>query len=294
MVDGWTCSRCSAVNTVTLFSCATCGAPRATTDSAPAAPPSTAPDEPRADDPRPDEATIAAGGIPGWTPPASEPPSGSSPTPGEPTAPATAGSEGWTPPSEWNRAPEAAAAVSGWTAPDGTVASGAGEVGKPPPLWRRIPLGWLVVGVFVLIGAVAGWYFNASRAPTGEITKSGDMQAVDLRVGDCFDLKDPSADTIEDVKAVPCTTEHEFELFFAGPMIDGEYPSDSAFESYVTANCHPAFATYVGKDLETSELDIYWMIPTDDAWRDGDRSVQCAAFHPRVHRLSQSLKGSQQ
>ena len=49
------------------------------------------------------------------------------------------------------------------------------------------------VAVIVGGGAVAGWYFNASRSSTGEITKAGDMTAADLRVGDCFDLKDPAA-----------------------------------------------------------------------------------------------------
>ena len=42
------------------------------------------------------------------------------------------------------------------------------------------------------------------------------MTAADLRVGDCFDLKDPAADEIDDVTAGPCTAAHEFEMFFVG------------------------------------------------------------------------------
>jgi hypothetical protein len=138
--------------------------------------------------------------------------------------------------------------------------------------WRRIPAGLLIGGALVLVGAIAGWYFNspyyanddlivgsvnASRSATGEpevapaeptqvraggatpdeIDELGDLNwdqiniddSVDLRVGDCFDLKDPSADQIEHVKAVPCTTEHEFELFYVGAMGRGSHPTDHAF-----------------------------------------------------------------
>jgi hypothetical protein len=96
----------------------------------------------------------------------------------------------------------------------------------------------LIAGALVLVGVFAGAYFNWSRSATGEpevapaeptqvrpgvatpdeIDESEDLNwdeinhdgSVDLRVGDCFDLKDPSADQIEHVKEVPCSTEHEF------------------------------------------------------------------------------------
>jgi Septum formation len=202
--------------------------------------------------------TPTAGGIPGWTPP-----------PWSPDA-AAGGIPGWTPP-PWS--PDAA---------------------DTRPFWRRIPVGWLIAGALVLVGAVGGWYFTASRSATGEIDKSGDLSVVDLRVGDCFDDKDPSANEIEDVKAVPCTTEHEFELFYVGAMGEGSYPTDDAFETYVTQNCNPAFGAYIGKAYDDSDLDIFSLFPTDDAWRSGDRTVQCAAYHPRIHRLTRSLRGTRQ
>ena len=130
-------------------------------------------------------------------------------------------------------------------APDGGHVAGApdGDQGAASkaaiPIWRRIPIGWLVVAVFVAGGAVVGWYFNASRSSSGEITKTGDMMAVDLRVGDCFDLKDPAANEIEDVTASPCTVAHEFEMFFVGSLPEGAFPPDSVFETYVTAELLP-------------------------------------------------------
>jgi hypothetical protein len=181
-----------------------------------------------------------------------------------------------------------------------------------------------IAGALVLlVGAFAGAYFNWSRSATGEPEVapaeptqvlsglSHDyMRRVDLRVGDCFDLKDPTADQIEDVKAVPCTTEHEFEAFYVGAMGEGSYPTDAAgerrnhgrqvllldgaFWTYVDQNCMPAFRAYIGKAWDDSDLDIYWLVPTDDAWRSGDRTVQCAAFYPGIYRLTGSLRDTRQ
>jgi hypothetical protein len=225
---------------------------------------------------------------------------------------------GWTPP-PWS--PDAAAEDSpGWTPPPWSP-----DAADTRPFWRRIPAGWLIAGALVLlVGALAGAYFTWSRSATGEPevapaeptqVLSGlpgdDKRRVDLRVGDCFDLKDPTADQIEDVKAVPCTTEHEFEVFYVGAMGKGSYPTDAAAEqrnhgrqvldiegafwTYLDHNCIPAFRTYIGKSwYGGSDLDIYWLVPTDDAWRAGDRTMQCAAFNPVKYRLTESLRGTRQ
>jgi Septum formation len=171
------------------------------------------------------------------------------------------------------------------------------QVVAPPaatPLWRRIPTGWVVVAVIVVAASIAGWYFNASRSSSGEISKGGDLTASDLRVGDCFDLKDPAANQVDNVTARPCTDAHEYEIFFVDSLQEGDYPSEDAFATFVNDSCGPAFDTYIGKAYTDSELDIFWFYPTSDAWGGGDRSIQCAAYHPRIHRLTESLKGSNQ
>ena len=94
--------------------------------------------------------------------------------------------------------------------------------------------------------------------------------------------------------AGPCTASHEFEMFFVGTMPAGEFPAETVFETYVNDNCGPAFGTYVGKPYSDSELSMYWLAPTEEGWRGGDHSVQCAVYHPRVHVQTQSLKGSNQ
>ena len=270
MIEGWTCPRCSASNAEASLVCSTCGQTRP--DDALAAAPPRDPDGPG----------FAAITKPGAAapPPAAAPPSEAGP----PAAAAYfAGSD--------QAPPNSSAPTVGWLPPSGTPPP---EASGPVPLWRRLPIGWIIVVVLIAGAAIGGWYFNAARSSTGELTKAGDLQAVDLKVGDCFDLKDPSADEVNDVTAGPCTTEHEFELFFVGGLPEGEYPADAVFDQYVVDNCNPAFTTYVGTAYDASELDIYWLVPTDDAWSAGDRTVQCAAFHPRIHRLTQTVRGSNQ
>ncbi len=135
--------------------------------------------------------------------------------------------DGWTPP-PWSAGPDAPA---GWTPPPWTASPDA--FSRIPARWLIV---WLIVGALVLVGAFAGAYFGEPKVAPVEPTQvpSGlphDYKLrVDLRVGDCFDLNDPTADQIEDVKAVPCTTEHEFEVFYVGAMGKGGYPTDAASE----------------------------------------------------------------
>lgn len=179
-------------------------------------------------------------------------------------------------------------------APEQPVADAGSATVPPAPSRRRIPIGWIVVVALIGAGVVGGFIFNASRSSSGEIVKSGDLVVSDLRVGDCFDLKDPTAEVTEKVLARPCAEEHEYELFYVGSLPEGPYPSDgvASFEAFVRDNCAPAFASYVGKAYEESELEVFWFYPSTDAWSGADRSVQCAVYHPRIHRLTESLKGS--
>jgi hypothetical protein len=159
------------------------------------------------------------------------------------------------------------------------------------PLWRRIPIGWLIVGVLVIAGGIGGYLFSASRSASGEITRSGDMAANDLRVGDCFDLKEPEADEVGDVTARPCTEAHGYEVFYVGVLAEGVYPGEDALSQYVVDSCEPAFGSYIGTSYLDSQLDISWLYPSDDSWGEGDRSLQCAAYDPANNQLTISLKG---
>jgi hypothetical protein len=289
MAKQWTCARCSTKNDEGTLTCTNCrmirGAvvvPGSTWNPQPGAP---FPDAPAPDQPAPAPREPS----PGWQAAdrwsASEPPATAEvppvaqlqpPVEGQPTAEAGEAAPTTSGPSYWS------SAGPGYPA----------ETAAPQRLGRRVPVGWLIVVILLGVGAVASFITNASRSDTGEIINDGDMMATDLRVGDCFDLKDPSAEEISDVTAKPCSAVHEFELFWTGSMPEGDYPSEAAFDSFFQTQCVGAFQPYVGLGYFDSELDIYWLSPLEETWYDGDRSIQCAIYDPDNSQLTGSLKAS--
>jgi putative regulator of septum formation len=227
--------------------------------------------------------------------------------------------DGWTPP-PWTAGPDTQA---DWTPPPWTA-------GPDAPAGRYIPTGWwrldgfqivgLIVAALLLVGGVVGGNINASRSTTGgpKVAPAGPTQvhtgvatpdeideseylnwdgtinmndSVDLRVGDCFDLKHPLAE-IENVRKVPCSAEHDYELFHVGAMRKHSHSTEDAILDYVIEYCEPAFGAYIGKAYDDSELDYDWLVPTEDAWRSGDRTVHCAAYDPNNSLLNGSLRGA--
>ncbi len=268
----WKCARCSTMNDESGISCKTCGLMRGSvvihgaqdgpigTESIPVARPT------------PDAAPTTP--VP-WTP--DPPPAAQAP---------------WTPDAPPAADATAPAGAPTWVAPSPELAAPELPAAAPVPLWKRLPIGGIIFAVLVVGGGISSLYFGAARNDTGEIAKSGDLTANNLRVGDCYDLKVPDANEIEDVTAKPCTEAHQYEMYWTGAMAEGDYPAETAFEDYVVANCDPAFTTFIGRAFEDSVLDIYWLYPTDDSWRQGDRTVQCAVYDPNQPLLTASLKGA--
>lgn len=265
MAERWACARCSSENDPWAITCSNCGVLRPDLSVAP--PPSEPPAEDR---PAPPSTVTTVASLP-----ASAPDTQLAPAPAARNAPM------------WSAAPPGSAVP----AADSTLATTIPRP-APVPIWRRIPLQWILVGAFLLVPAIAGVIANASRASSGEIVKGGDLFASDLRLGDCFDLKDPKAKQIGDVHAVPCTSEHEYETVFTGSMPAGSFPSDATMEDWITGHCEPAFEAYVGVAYEDSRLEAFNLTPSREAWDDGDRSIQCSVSDPGIHRLTESLKGS--
>ena len=276
MAKGWKCPHCSTQNPETTLTCQGCG--------------------------RIQGSVV----VPGSTP---VPPSaGMAPVPPVPRAP-IAPSEGWqASSSNWSPGPGSAPGHSldntlgapANAGPDGPPAESPWAVNRDAaerastPLWRRLPVGGIIVIAVVIAVALGGTLFGAGRSSTGEIDRAGDLSANDLRVGDCFDLKDPDAEEVGDVAAQPCTEAHEYEVFYVGLLAEGSYPGEQALTEFVIDNCEPAFGTYIGTAYLDSQLDFSWLYPSDDSWDDGDRSIQCAAYDPRNTRLTSSLRGSAQ
>lgn len=153
---------------------------------------------------------------------------------------------------------------------------------------RRLAIPALLL-IFGVVGAVIS---NASPDAPAESTTEAESATFDMHVGDCLDIEDTSGELVSGISARRCDREHEYEVIFTGSATGASYPSESALDEYFDANCVPAFEGYVGEPFDTSVLDIFWLVPNEEGWLEGDRAVQCLVYHPQIKRLTESLKGA--
>lgn len=151
-----------------------------------------------------------------------------------------------------------------------------------------------IPALFLAVGVVGAALAVFSASPDAPASGSGDTgyQSFAMDVGDCLDIADVSGEEVSGITARPCNREHEYEVIFTGSADGVGYPTDDALTEYFTNMCIPAFEEYVGEEWGASPLDIFWLTPSREGWRQGDRSIQCMVYHPTVKRLTMSLKGA--
>ena len=55
--------------------------------------------------------------------------------------------------------------------------------------------------------------------------------------------------------------------------------------------CLERFEAFVGKDYESSSLDIATLYPSAESWQQSDREVVCAVYDVDAEKLTGSVKG---
>ena len=152
-----------------------------------------------------------------------------------------------------------------------------------------------IIGIAVAGGA---YLFNAvlevDRDDSGAIVAEGSLDAFKMRVGDCFDdgstFVDDNPD-ISSVPGVPCSKPHDNEVYavfdVSAPSFPGDGMADMAHEG-----CVARFESFVGKDYESSSLDIATLYPSHESWNgQNDREVICAVYDIDAKKLAGSVKG---
>jgi hypothetical protein len=139
---------------------------------------------------------------------------------------------------------------------------------------------------FGIYGAVTG----VDRDDSGAIVGEGTLDAFEMRTGDCFDDPDVYADEFSSLPGVPCTEPHDNEAFAVFDLTMASYPEHDIAE-ISESSCIERFETYVGRDYETSSLDVVTMYPTPEGWSQDDREVVCALYDMSGAKLVGSVKG---
>lgn len=118
------------------------------------------------------------------------------------------------------------------------------------------------------------------RDESGDVTEASDADAFSIRVGDCLETMDWSAEGFSTVPVIPCAEEHESEVYAAVDLPDGDYPGDESVATQADEYCYGEFQGFVGVAWEDSAFDYGYLSPSPESWDQGDREVLCMIMDP--------------
>ena len=145
------------------------------------------------------------------------------------------------------------------------------------------------VAIVVLVYAVGGAALEAAdTSKTSEVTAAGDVNARDIRDGDCVNdnalsqLKEGEQYPVtQRVGVVPCSRAHVFEVFHDFELPDGDFPGQKAVTTAADRGCLGAFEDFVGVRPAKSELEVFYYFPQRRSWQLlDDRAVTCLVTAP--------------
>jgi hypothetical protein len=156
---------------------------------------------------------------------------------------------------------------------------------------KRWLAGAVVAGVAVF-GGVSAFGDDTLRDSTGSIVEGGGVGAFVIKNGDCINLPSNAAQ-VQSVEGVPCSSAHDAEVYYLFDLAGDAYPGPDWVSESAVNGCLTAFHPFVGKAYEQSELDIYWLEPTEDSWNEiDDREIACMVVALDSSKLTGTMRGS--
>jgi hypothetical protein len=150
---------------------------------------------------------------------------------------------------------------------------------------------WAIYIAAALGFAIYGASTSVDRDESGAIIGEGAVDAFNVQVGDCFNDTNSDSDEVSSVPGVPCSDPHDYEAFSVFDVSFESYPDEETMAETAYASCVERFEPFVGKDYESSTLDVTTMYPSTESWAQNDREVVCAVFDMESNRLVGSAKG---
>ena len=138
---------------------------------------------------------------------------------------------------------------------------------------------------FGIYGAVT----DVDRDNSGAIVGQGSLGAFEVRLGDCFNDPDYEVDEFSNLPGVPCTEPHDNEAFAVFDLTLSSYP-EYDIADISEASCVDRFEAYVGRDYESSSLNVVTMYPSLESWDQSDREVVCAVYDMSGSKLVGTVK----
>ena len=145
---------------------------------------------------------------------------------------------------------------------------------------------WIVVGIVAgVAGAFSQLTADADRDESGRVTSRDEISVSKVRTGDCLDYPELASgeEPVEavTVTAVPCGEPHQFEAYHAVRLEDGGYPGEEEVRRRADVGCLDAFRDFVGTTYRRSQLETFFLYPTERSWRLlDDRTIVCLLGAP--------------
>jgi len=150
---------------------------------------------------------------------------------------------------------------------------------------------WAVYVIAALGFAVYSAVTTADRDSSGAIVGAGAVDAFQVRIGDCFDDVSSFDDEVTSLPGVPCSEPHDNEAYALINLTMSSFPGEDAIANLANGSCLERFESFVGRDYESSTLDLLAMYPSAESWRQDDREVICAVYDVDANKLVGSAKG---
>jgi hypothetical protein len=137
---------------------------------------------------------------------------------------------------------------------------------------------WYLAFAVALIVAIMAP--GAERDDSGRITQGGQVALEKLQAGDCVQSFDE--DRIElYYDLVPCSITHNAQVYGVFELTGSTFPGQEAADEQSNLGCDSRFFAGVKPEYHEDEsFDYYYINPTSQTWRTGDRQVVCFAVKP--------------
>lgn len=139
-----------------------------------------------------------------------------------------------------------------------------------------------------------------TQAPQEE-DLAGDIDALDIVLGDCWNAPEGAGPSEEDgtevhevetIEVVPCSDEHMMEAYAVFDLEDGPWPGQDVVADDAESGCLDRWEDFVGVPYLESSLDLYAFFPLERTWNQlGDREVVCSVVDPEGMTVG-SLEGA--
>ena len=163
--------------------------------------------------------------------------------------------------------------------------------GRSSRLLAAVVAGVALLVVALIAVALAGLLVRSDE-PWGTST---------ITDGDCFaefsafEAEPGVQTTIGPVNPADCAAPHALEAYYVGTAYVGlgeEYPLLDVLDDVAITECEKRFESFVDAEWQTSELDFWWLTPSQEGWEQGDRELICLVGDYEKALTSGSLVGA--